>query len=253
MRSDGVLVRSTAEPLPRPTTISDARLVIVSPHLDDAVLSCGQLLAGRRGAFVVTVMAGVPADSQQPTDSDRRSGFGSATTAMRTRRHEDALALSTLHAGWMWLEYLDDQYDSRRPSPAQLADALDRALPAEAELLGPLGLGHADHRLTGAAFEVLARRRLRRGQRCAVYADEPYHRLDRGASARARLQDLREHGLRPVRRRSTSPAHRRAAKARALSAYRSQIGTLARSYGPAALGRLGPEPIWRLQLIDDPG
>ena len=44
----------------------------------------------------MTVMAGVPAECQEPTDWDRRSGFGSAPTAMRTRRHEDAVALSTL-------------------------------------------------------------------------------------------------------------------------------------------------------------
>jgi LmbE family N-acetylglucosaminyl deacetylase len=253
MRSDGVLIRSAAQALPRCSTITDARLVIVSPHLDDAVLSCGQLLAGRRGAFVVTVMAGVPADCQQPTDWDRRSGFGSAPTAMRARRHEDAVALSTLDAGWLWLEYLDGQYDSQRPTVDELADSLDRALPSEAELLGPLGLGHADHRLTGDAFEVVAQRRLRRDQRCAVYADEPYHHLDRGASARGRLLELREHGLRPIRRRAVSPARRRAAKARALAAYRSQIGALAQSYGPAALGRLGPESIWTLELIDDHG
>jgi len=251
MRSDGVLVRSTAAPLPRCATIDGAHLVVVSPHLDDGVLSCGQLLAARRSAFVVTVMAGVPAECQPPSEWDRRSGFGSAPTAIRARRYEDAVALSSLDAGWMWLEYLDAQYNWGRPTVIELADALDGAVPQEAELLGPLGLREDDHRLTGAAFEEVAQRRLRRGQRCAVYADEPYHRLDRGASARARLRELREHGLRATRRRSANPTGRRAAKARALAAYRSQIGALACSYGPAALGRLGPEAIWTLQLADD--
>jgi LmbE family N-acetylglucosaminyl deacetylase len=251
MRSDGLRVPATAAPDSRGSTIDDARLVVVSPHLDDAVLSCGQLLSDRRGAFVVTVMAGVPPEDQELTDWDRRSGFGSATTAMRVRRREDAVALATLAVGWMWLEYLDAQYDGGRPTVEELADALDRSIPANAELLGPLGLGHADHRLTGAAFERVAQRRLRSGQRCAVYADEPYHRLDRGTSARARLLELHEHGLRSTRRRSASPTRRRAAKARALRAYHSQIGALARSYGPSALGRLGPEPIWTLGLQDD--
>ncbi len=38
-----------------------ARVVVVSPHLDDAVLGCGQLLAAWPGATVVTVFAGKPA------------------------------------------------------------------------------------------------------------------------------------------------------------------------------------------------
>ena len=35
-----------------------ARLVVVSPHFDDAVLSAGQLLAKHPGSTVITVMGG---------------------------------------------------------------------------------------------------------------------------------------------------------------------------------------------------
>jgi len=43
-------------------------MLVVSPHLDDAVLSCGRLLAGRPGSVVATVFAGVPSRPDQCTD-----------------------------------------------------------------------------------------------------------------------------------------------------------------------------------------
>jgi LmbE family N-acetylglucosaminyl deacetylase len=39
-------------------------IVVLSPHLDDAVLSCGVLLAANGGARVVTVFAGMPTDRE---------------------------------------------------------------------------------------------------------------------------------------------------------------------------------------------
>ena len=35
-------------------------VVVLSPHLDDAVLGCGRLLSAHPGATVVTVYAGAP-------------------------------------------------------------------------------------------------------------------------------------------------------------------------------------------------
>ena len=42
-------------------------IVVVSPHLDDALLSCGELLARCGGASVVTLFAGAPADYEVVT------------------------------------------------------------------------------------------------------------------------------------------------------------------------------------------
>jgi len=36
------------------------RWLVISPHLDDAVFSCRQLLAQAPGSVVVTVFAGIP-------------------------------------------------------------------------------------------------------------------------------------------------------------------------------------------------
>ncbi|KAB0640285.1 PIG-L family deacetylase, partial [Burkholderia territorii] len=88
------------------------RWLVVSPHLDDAVFSCGQLLAQSPGSVVVTVFAGIPAHGTAAPPWDRRAGFRTADEAMRTRRDEDRRALGTLGAHAVWLDFLDDQYDT---------------------------------------------------------------------------------------------------------------------------------------------
>ena len=61
-------------------------MVVISPHLDDAVFGCGRLLASRPGSIVVTLFAGVPDDAGQLTDWDARCGFTTAGEAVWARR-----------------------------------------------------------------------------------------------------------------------------------------------------------------------
>src|SRR5579862_3453531 len=76
------------------------RIVIVSPHLDDAVLGCANFMAAHPGVVVVTVFAGNPA--RYPTNPMRKwdvqSGFAPGDDVMEARRHEDAAALDGLDA-----------------------------------------------------------------------------------------------------------------------------------------------------------
>jgi len=126
--------------------LRDGRLVVVSPHLDDAVLSCGSLLAQRPGSIVVTVFAGVPCAQGPLTDWDRRCGFHSGRQAMLARRGENARALALLDAESVLLDLLDHQYrDPAQPVDGErvLARTL-RALQPTTVLL-PLGLFHDDH------------------------------------------------------------------------------------------------------------
>ena len=52
------------------------RIVVVSPHLDDAVLGCSYLLAAHPGATVVTVFAGRPPEYPSPMERwDAICGF----------------------------------------------------------------------------------------------------------------------------------------------------------------------------------
>lgn len=129
-------------------------LLIVSPHLDDAVLGCGQLMAGRPDAVVVTVFAGKAPDPTTVTSYDANCGFSSAGPAMRARRIEDREAVASLRAYVRQLEFVDYQYTpADRPAHGDIIRAIcDVAREVQPELiLWPVGLGHPDHQLVAEA------------------------------------------------------------------------------------------------------
>ncbi len=85
------------------------RLVILSPHLDDAALSLGATIAYASevglAVTVLTVLAGDP-DSEEPAGTwDTICGFATAGEAARVRRAEDANACEILGAEPMWLPF----------------------------------------------------------------------------------------------------------------------------------------------------
>lgn len=137
-------------------------VVIVSPHFDDAVLSCGQLMAGRPDTVVVTVFGGTPRDtSLRPYD--RLCGFVDAAQAMRARRAEDERAVRELGGSTVHLEFVDDQYGE----PNDFVDLVEQLSGVVASVspeyvLAPVGLAHPDHQeVTRAAFGAVEWRRLR--------------------------------------------------------------------------------------------
>lgn len=220
------------------------RWLVVSPHLDDAVFSCGQLLAQAPGSVVVTVFAGIPPAGTVAPPWDRRAGFRSADEAMRARRDEDRRALSTLDARPVWLDFLDDQYGT----PAAPSAIAARVAAAIAEhpgygVLAPAGLFHRDHLQVQQAMLML----LRDDDTARVwrfYEDVPYRRIE-GLMAK-RVVGWREHGwiARPVGSPAGERTGARDAKARAVEAYASQIAL----FEPHMLADLRkPETYWQLE------
>lgn len=69
---------------------------VVSPHLDDAVFSCGRFLASRPGAVVCTVFCGAPEPPMQ-TPWDTSAGHRDWSEAMSARIAEDERALGDHH------------------------------------------------------------------------------------------------------------------------------------------------------------
>ncbi len=210
--------------------------VVLSPHFDDAVLSCGGWIAAqRRGGEVVrvwTVMAGLPkADDLSPLAAAVHSDWPSAAPREMVirRRQEDREALSRLGAEVRFLPWADciyrqgpagewlyaDLFTRPAPADAPLVDGLRRrleALPAEVRVLAPLAVGgHVDHRLVRQAAEQAARP-------CWYYADLPYalRHPDSLEAATAGMSALRL----PLREEEVS--HWLAAAA----AYRSQMAAL---------------------------
>ncbi len=139
------------------------RVVVVSPHPDDAVLSCGQFLAAHRGVTVVTIFAGTPDSYPDPPSWWSTScGFAAGDDITSARRTEDADALGLLGATPVWLDFLESQFAPGAPAPTttEIADVLDptlRALEPTMVLL-PFGLANPEHVSThDAAIEVRRR------------------------------------------------------------------------------------------------
>jgi len=219
-------------------------LMVISPHLDDAVLSAGQMMAGRPDCVVVTVFSGVP-DPPQVTAYDRSCGFMSSTEAMIARMLEDHQALSRLGARAEHLGHLDSQYGPASVN-AIYEDLADRwwrlGFP---DVLAPLGLAHPDHAAVAIACHVLADDVREKGKAMFLYEELP---------ARVLWPELVAPAI-DYWRANTKPwgwepgfigTGSKVTKAHAVRAYRSQmpnIGALGDGAGRTCL--FVPERFWK--------
>ncbi len=197
-------------------------MLVISAHLDDAVLSCGALLARNPGSVVATVFAGKPGDSDKPGEWDDLSGFATATEAIEARRAEDRNALQLLGAVWDHGPALDLQYrpvlNERRRIVRNYVERVTTKYDA-ARVLIPLGLKHEDHiELRNQALDVYKERQRRKPW--FVYVDLPYGakwpRLIESAEAEIQAKGFRL-GRREMRQRADFER-----KAKAVSCYESQ-------------------------------
>jgi len=132
------------------------RIVVVSPHFDDAVLGAAHLLSSYPGSAVITVMGGrPPAYPPEPTPWDAAGGFRTGDDVVAARREEDRAAMAFLDATPVWLEFPDHQYLARdeRPKATDVAPALGRAISERrpTAVFLPMGLANPDHDVTHEA------------------------------------------------------------------------------------------------------
>jgi LmbE family N-acetylglucosaminyl deacetylase len=195
------------------------RLLVISPHLDDAALGCAMLLTASSRPCVVNVFSGLPAQALALTRWDKGCGFSSSRQAMQARRTEDAQAMQVLDADPENLDFLDSQY-TPLPTRAKLAQALMAAIDRRAPdtVLMPLGLHHCDHeRVRDAALAV---RQQRPGPVWVGYEEVPYRQ--RYGVMQQLLGRLARKGIiaSPVACVRAGDAER---KQRSLQAYASQL------------------------------
>jgi LmbE family N-acetylglucosaminyl deacetylase len=226
--------------------MSPSPLFVVSPHLDDAVFSCGMLLAMHPGSIVCTVFAGAPRPALS-TPWDQASGFADSDAASEARRREDDRALALLDARPIRLAFTDSQY---RQSPAieTVSAALDEAWQRSGHLafVAPIGLYHSDHILVADACCALLDSA--KVAPLIAYEEAIYRHI--GRIALERRGSLASRGilttpdtdqiLMPVR-----SARAAAQKWRSVRAYRSQLRALGDAH-PNDL--VEPERYWRLSL-----
>ncbi|MGS2641225.1 PIG-L family deacetylase [Streptosporangium sp. LJ11] len=254
-------------------------VVIVSPHLDDAVLSAWSVLSGATPVLVVTVFAGIP-ESGFVTDLDRRLGATDSAEKVRIRRRNDAAILTSAGARHAHLDLLDVQFTAyeradvrariaERPSdfvelvagepgasPESILAGLRPHVGPEAVVYGPAGIGgHPDHRAVSRVMLALAGevRELR------LYADSPYfvrHGLpswiggaDNPEADRLVARTLAELGVAGARRTVTElTPPELAAKMRALRRYTTEFPTLEAHFTrePATPAMAGYEVSWNV-------
>lgn len=183
--------------------------IYVSPHLDDAVLSCGGAIAlgtaRGEGVLVVTLCAGAPADGVVlgPMARGLHASWGLPPGAlMRARRQEDAAAAEVLGADTLWLGFQDAIYRlpeaygeeaalfgalaPEDPLVAELRPVLEALLARcpGAVLHAPLGVGgHVDHRAAYSAAAAFAS-----SGSVRFYEDFPY--VSSTGALEARLEAL---------------------------------------------------------------
>jgi len=220
--------------------------VYLSPHLDDAVLSCGGLIhrQGQQGRppIVITCFAAVPDHGVlSPFALEQHRRWGQLVAPLEQRPCEDATALAYLGAKYQHWDYLDCIY-RRHPDSNEflytseeaifgqvhsaeynlaerLAGDISRSLSAEATLIcAPLAVGHhVDHQVV-----LQAALRLRQmGFQVQFYEDYPYAgdptKLDQALQAWIPPPTAVVHAIQ---------AEDLEAKVTAIALYRSQLGVL---------------------------
>lgn len=224
-----------------------ARLVVVSPHFDDAAMGAGHLLMRFPGSTVITVLGGRPAAYPDPPGEwDALGGFKAGDDVVGIRQEEDRAAMAVLDATPVWLDFADHQYlaPPERTPLDDVAAALERAI-VEAEATAvfiPMGLANPDHVLTHDAAMAVRQRHLDRAW--FAYEDHGYKHLP-GLLA-WRVAKLFRSGVWPTPAVvPIEPDDER--KAKAIWCYASQIAPLERDH--ALRERLAahvPEQFWRL-------
>jgi LmbE family N-acetylglucosaminyl deacetylase len=234
-------------------TLSSHQHIYLSPHLDDAVLSCGGTMARQAAdgetVLVVTIFAGNPNLAHlSPLAQKIHAAWGNPPTPYAARRAEDRAAMHHLgvnfiHLGFQEALYrrgsnsnplysnLPSLFGQPHPLDMPLIDQLEmwlRPLTSRVDpttLYAPLTVGrHVDHQLANqAARRLLSSPNL--ALQLRYYEDFPYaaghiprHAPDSVQAALARYGD--------VEWQSVDLAIDITIKTEAIACYRSQIPTL---------------------------
>jgi LmbE family N-acetylglucosaminyl deacetylase len=188
------------------------QVIYLSPHLDDAILSCGgQIAQATDPVQVTTVFAGDPLGDLSPFAASLHCRWELDYDAPAARRAEDRAALLLVRAEPLHWElpecvyrrgpdgaYLypdeDSLWGALHPADEPLVAELARriaALPGDA-LYVPLGAGgHVDHRIVRRAAEES-------GRPLAGYFEE-YPYAEKPAAVQAALEERPHRSPRPVR------------------------------------------------------
>jgi len=227
------------------------RVLVVSPHFDDAVLGAAHVLSSYPGSTVLTVFGGRPSGyPDPPTDWDSCGGFKTGDDIVAFRREEDRAAAASLGAHSKWLEFVDHQYlePGDRARASDVAPVLTEAVSSQGAtaVFVPMGLANPDHDVTHDAA-MMARANLAGSDAEPTwfcYEDHGYKHLPGILAWRvARLFRSKVWPTPAVVPVNADMGKKRAA----IACYKSQLGPLERDHVLSErLDANVPEQYWRL-------
>lgn len=196
------------------------KLLVVSPHLDDAVLSLGATISratrSSSSVDVVTVFAADPLSTRPASGWDKRAGFATEGEAAAARRGEDSEACRLVGATPAWLPFAPGSYGDPRDPDRVWSELAPIVTCADTVFVPGFPLTNADHAWVAGLFidRELAVELVR-------YSEQPYR------------YSIRTEGRRPgsgwQRSRVAITDYRR--KRRAVQSYRSQLPLLGLTRG----------------------
>ncbi|MBN1219754.1 MAG: PIG-L family deacetylase [Anaerolineae bacterium] len=229
--------------------------VYLSPHFDDAALSCGgaihqQTRSGQK-VLVVTICAAPPPSNVSLSLFARalHASWGNPDDIVATRRAEDRASMAILGADYLWLDFVDciyrgnpekgewfylnndDLFGQVHPADLALVDKIVQAvverIPKKKTTVvyAPLSIGHhVDHQLTHAAAWQLQQR----GWPVVFFEDYPYVDSERfvGWNLEVVLAHLRQMNRHLKPRLQTFSEKDLQAKVDSIRAYASQLVAL---------------------------
>jgi LmbE family N-acetylglucosaminyl deacetylase len=239
--------------------------IYLSPHLDDAALSCGgqiwQQVQAHHPVLVVTITAGdPPAAAFSAFAKKLHERWGLAQEAVAQRRAEDIEACLQVGADWVHYslpdciyrfhptnhqplysseaEIFGEVHPAEAPLVTQLADYFKQELPPAGRIIAPLGVGHhVDHQLVRLAAEHAF------GSALWYYEDYPY------AQRPGAVEKVVGAGWQPEVISLTPAAIQH--KCEAVAMFRSQVSTFFRDYEDLVgqissySQQVGGERLWR--------
>ena len=220
-----------------------APLTVLSPHFDDAVLSCSQVLFAHPGSTVITVFAGRPSDGRW--GSWDKKCFRPGQDPISVLQKEDREALAALTALPVNLPFLDAEYGTAyliEEITQVLASRLDALAPES--VLVPLGILHVDHVATNKAAIGLIRDRPH--IRWIIYEELPY-RFEYLEHREVRKRELSEEGFGLSELTLPYDPNKRV-KLRAIRHYKSQVKALGRVRIERALY---DEQYWKVSALGE--
>ena len=171
---------------------TDRVRLVLSPHLDDAALSVGGLIARSthtdNSPVIATVFTGMP-KTPIATVWDAKSGFNDSTQAMESRVSENEYAANILHSKTLNMGYLDHEYRDGSVATSTLQNQIKSDIiklirnydtsTSTMEVYGPAifsaKIGHVDHTILHDAYiDAISEYKPRGIVTFFIYEDFPY-------------------------------------------------------------------------------